>query len=62
MPGYARNPPAMREIAFPWGLCPAQRIEMILTASGSQTSTRWPRRGRMRGGRDYDVVPSLGPL
>ena len=30
--------PAMKK-AFPWGLCPAQRIEMNMTAGGSHTST-----------------------
>ena len=30
---------AMRKTAFPWGLCPAQRIEIFMTAGGSHTAT-----------------------
>ena len=35
-----KRPPGQRK-AFPWGLCPAQRIEMNMTAGGSHTSTKW---------------------
>ena len=28
---------ALRKTAFPWGLCPAQRIEIFMTAGGSHT-------------------------
>ena len=27
--------------AFPWGLCPAQRIEIFMTADGSHTIPKW---------------------
>ena len=27
--------------AFPWGLCPAQRIEIFMTAGGSHTIPKW---------------------
>ena len=32
---------AMRKTAFPWGLCPAQRIEIFMTAGGSHTIPKW---------------------
>ena len=47
-----KSPPGQRR-AFPWGLCPAQRIEINMTAGGSHTATKWPQSGRMRGGRGY---------
>ena len=35
-----RVPTHLRD-AFPWGLCPAQRIEINMTAGGSHTATKW---------------------
>ena len=54
--------PARQKKAFPWGLCPAQRIEMNMTAGGSHTSTTVVRLkpDRMRGGRGCRVAPSKG--
>ena len=47
----------MRKIAFSWGSCPAQRIEIIMTAGGSHTATKRPQSGRMRGGRGLRHSP-----
>ena len=59
-PLYAGAPDLLRS-AFPWGLCPAQRIEMNMTAGGSHTATKWPQSGRMRGGGGlwFPLAPCL---
>ena len=40
LPLDGRGPVFQRD-AFPWGLCPAQRIEIFMTAGGSHTITKW---------------------
>ena len=48
-----------REKAFPWGLCPAQRIEINMTAGGSHTAAICHAAKRDWGGVIYQIPQNL---
>ena len=52
--------PARQKKAFPWGLCPAQRIEIFMTAGGSHTIPKWHANGVTDEVEGHSVVPTHG--